>query len=117
MDWDKFRELYSRETKVDEWWGDEEDGTWKYLEAVPVGKPQLHPSNQLPQFTKVAAGSEDDDSYGTGGRAWMIVSYGTPDGTEAYIKITGWYDSYGTNIWHAEPERVSRKTRTEVFYE
>lgn len=116
MDWEKFRELYSRETKVDEWWGEEEDGTWKRLEAVPVGKSQLHPSNQLPQFTKVDQGSDYSYEDG-GGEVWMIVSYGTPDGTEAYYKISGWQSSYGGTSWNDTPARVSRKTRTEVFYE
>lgn len=115
MDWDKFRELYSKPDAG--WWDDHYSGTWKVLsENVPVGKSQLHPSNQLPQFTKVDQGSNYSYEDG-GGEVWMIVSYGTPDGTEAYYKISGWQSSYGDTSWNHTPTRVERKTRTEVFYE
>lgn len=115
MDWDKFRELYSKPDAG--WWDDHYSGTWKVLdENVPVGESQLHPSNQLPQFTKVDQGSDYSYEQG-GGEVWMIVSYGTPDGTEAYYKITGWENSYGNVSWNDTPTRVSKKTRTEVFYE
>lgn len=119
MDWKRFRELYSSTNPADEYWGDEEDGTWKRLEKVPVGVPQLHPSNELPWFTKVDADYDyETDSYGfVSGNVWMVVSYGTPDGTEAYIKISGWANSYGELTWDREPVRVERKTKTEVFYE
>lgn len=119
MDWDKFREIYSKEHKHDSYWDDYEDGTWKRLETVPVGVPQLHPSRELPWFTKVDADYDyETDSYGyVSGNVWMIVSYGTPDGTEAYYKISGWANSYGELTWDRDPVRVERKTRTEVFYE
>lgn len=115
MDWDKFRELYSKPDGG--WWDDRYNGTWKVLaENVPVGKSQIHPSNQLPQFTKVDQGSSYSYEDG-GGEVWMIVSYGTSDGIEAYYKISGWESSYDGVSWNDTPVRVSKKTKTEVFYE
>lgn len=115
MNWDRFRELYSKESQG--WWDDFTDGTWKVLEEnVKVGQGQCHPSMELVQFTKVAEGS--DYSYDEGsGECWMIVSYGTPSDTVEYWKITGWESSYSGKSWNDSPVQVQRKTKTEVFYE
>lgn len=115
MNWKRFRELYSN-SYPGSWDGGYNTGWWELLEKVPVDVPERHPSNELPWFTKVDQGSDIEHVY-DGGRVWMIVSYGTPDGTEVYIKISGWANSYGDCSWDENPVRVSKKTKTEVFYE
>ena len=115
MDWDKFRELYSY-SYPGGWDTEYNTGSWELLEKVPVGVPQLHPSNELPWFTKVDQGSDIEHIYG-GGNVWMIVSYGTTSDTVEYWKISGWANSYGDCHWNDSPTRVNKKTKTEVFYE
>lgn len=113
MDTQALRELYSEEDNLDDWdYG--ESGTWKRMEEVPVGKPQLVP--ELGWFTKVAEDlTYDHDRYRND--VFMVLSFDTPSDTQQYYKITGWKDSYGSTYWYDNGDWVDRKTKTEVYYE